>query len=51
MRTPKSFEEMEKLHLEDHAIVLEMLHTLANHLGKYFQPTGDGSYTPLDKDK
>ena len=31
-------------HLEDHAILLEMIHTLADHLGVYLQPTKDGSY-------
>jgi len=34
----------DKTHLENHAITLEMLHTLAEHLGVYFQPTEDGSY-------
>jgi len=33
------------MHLENHAITIEMLHTLAEHLGVYFKPTVDGSYT------
>jgi len=31
-------------HLENHAIALEMLHTLAEYNGVYFQPKEDGSY-------
>ena len=48
MKTPQTLKEMTKLHLEDHAIVLEMLHTLANDRGKYFVSTEDWSYELKD---
>lgn len=35
---PQDFEEMTNLHLDDHAILLEMINTLAEHLGGYLQP-------------
>lgn len=41
-----------EFHLADHAILLEMIHTLANHLGVYLQPTKDNSYKVKEvKDK
>jgi len=44
MKTPKNLKEMTDLHLEDHAILLEMLHALAEHCGVHFKPvkTEDG---------
>lgn len=44
MKTPKNLDEIVNLHLDDHAILLEMIHTLAEQLGYYFQPTEDGGY-------
>lgn len=36
--TPHDFEEMLDYHLSDHATLLEMIHTLANHMGVYLSP-------------
>lgn len=40
-----------KICMENHAIVLEMLHTLAEHQGVYFQPKEDGSYDLIEIDE